>query len=132
MPDFFQGTKIATPKSHTSYTICGVKHMPAFLKTSLSPEPQKTALALPLFFSEYACKTFTGRHLCTQGRSSGSIQCCSLPDQSRSKQNAVKLMTAKIANAQKLKQMINKLTAKSHGDFLHSCPQQANSGLAKP
>jgi len=106
--------------------------MPAFLKTSLLPEPQKTGLVIPLFFSEYACKTLTGRHLSTQGRSSGAILCDSLPDQSQSKHNAVKLMTAQIANPQKLKQMINKLTAKSNGDFLHSRPQQASLGLARP
>jgi len=97
--------------------------MPAFLKTSLSPDPQKTALQSPLLYSECAHESLTGQHLRTLDHLLSINIRCLLPNQSRTGGKAVKFMTPDIAAPQCLALMINKLTAKSNDRFVHHRPQ---------
>jgi len=106
--------------------------MPAFLKTSLTPKPQKTASAPSSFYSVCACKTLSRRHLRTLRHSRGPILHCSLPDKSYSEQKAVKLMTPAIASTQKSEWMINKLTDKGTAPLVHYQRQPSNYGFATP
>lgn len=105
--------------------------MPAFLKTSVSPDPQKTALQSPLLCSECASESSTGRHLHALDHLYRPNNRDLRSNQSRTGYQTVKFMTPVIANAQCLALMINKLTAKSNDCFVHHRPQ-TYSGLAKP